>query len=170
MKPVVVVLTPSIDLARNDVSSTYTPGARYSGMAVLLAALGARSSLGQAVGTNREADGPEPAPPAGDARAHQRPRRGTVRPGLAQLRVHDSQGFRYLTLRGRKQWNPFDHQSRRRTAFACQRNRARRREPGRPPGIEAAHRKICVESDRQKAAERVAHLDAKRSRRRRPQL
>src|SRR5262245_16214360 len=32
MKPVVVVLTPSIDLERNETSSTYTPGARYSGI------------------------------------------------------------------------------------------------------------------------------------------
>ena len=31
--PVVVVLTPSMILLRNDVSSTNTPGARYSGMA-----------------------------------------------------------------------------------------------------------------------------------------
>src|SRR5688572_26304658 len=38
MKPVVVVLTPSIDLARYDISSTNTPGARYSGMAVSLRA------------------------------------------------------------------------------------------------------------------------------------
>src|SRR4029077_8479841 len=36
MKPVVVVLTPSIDFARNDTSSMKTPGARYSGMAILL--------------------------------------------------------------------------------------------------------------------------------------
>src|SRR3954447_12203751 len=35
-KPVVLVPTPSIDLARKLVSSTYTPGARYSGMAHLL--------------------------------------------------------------------------------------------------------------------------------------
>ena len=31
---VVLVLTPSIDFDRNDVSSTYTPGARYSGIGV----------------------------------------------------------------------------------------------------------------------------------------
>src|SRR5215469_13993806 len=31
-KPVVVVLNPSIDFARKETSSTYTPGARYSGI------------------------------------------------------------------------------------------------------------------------------------------
>src|SRR5687768_14007310 len=36
MKPVVVVLTPSMDLARYETSSTKTPGARYSGMAAPL--------------------------------------------------------------------------------------------------------------------------------------
>ena len=35
-KPVVVVLTPSMDLARNETSSMNTPGARYSGMGKLL--------------------------------------------------------------------------------------------------------------------------------------
>src|SRR3989344_1111644 len=34
MKPVVVVDTPSMVLARNEVSSTKTPGARYSGMGI----------------------------------------------------------------------------------------------------------------------------------------
>jgi hypothetical protein len=34
MKPVVVVLTPSMDLERYDTSSTKTPGARYSGIAI----------------------------------------------------------------------------------------------------------------------------------------
>ena len=32
MKPVVVVLTPWIELERYETSSTYTPGARYSGI------------------------------------------------------------------------------------------------------------------------------------------
>src|SRR3989442_11204733 len=38
MNPVVVVLTPSMDLERNETSSTYTPGARYSGIVISLSA------------------------------------------------------------------------------------------------------------------------------------
>src|SRR6266568_9511837 len=40
INPVVVVLTPSMDFDRNDTSSTYTPGARYSGMPFSLTVYG----------------------------------------------------------------------------------------------------------------------------------